>query len=147
MRIPLLALGAGLGLSGLALAATATAVRASDPPPRQILRGGDCLDPQMARGWTQLDDGDLLVDAGRHKYRLTLAAACTAADYSNTIQFRGDPVSGRVCGGIQDMVVTRDYPCRIERMQLLDKAQYAQALQDDKEARKARRAARKAKAS
>lgn len=148
MRTPTLALLAGLSVSGLALATatTNTIIRASDPPPRTLLRGSECLDPQRARGWTQLDDGDLLVDAGRQKYRVTLISACTAAGYTNAIQFRGDPVSGRVCGSIHDQVITRDYPCRIERMELLDKAQYELALKEDREIRKAKRAAKKAKA-
>ena len=78
MRTPTLALLAGLSVSGLALATatTNTIIRASDPPPRTLLRGSECLDPQRARGWTQLDDGDLLVDAGRQKYRVTLISAC-----------------------------------------------------------------------
>ena len=53
---------------------------------------------------------------------------------------------GRVCGGLGDAVITRDYHCRIERMDLLNKQQYQQAVDDREAARKAREAALRSKA-
>jgi hypothetical protein len=94
------------------------------------LRGAQCLDPERARTWINEDDRHLLVDSGRYKYRIEVAPACTALGYSQLIGFRGDPVLGRVCGGLGDAVLTRDYPCRIERMELLSKEQYRQAVKD-----------------
>ena len=131
----------------LALALPAAAVAdvpggSAAPSPR--LQGAQCLDPEQARGWTLVDSDHLLVDAGRYKYRIEVASACTALGYSQVIAFRGDPIGGRVCGSVHDAVVTRDYPCRIDRLELLSKEQYQQALKDYDAARKARKAARAA---
>ena len=118
---------------GLALCLASLPSLAAAP---RSLRGADCLDPTLARSWIDLDDRTLLVDAGRRKYRLEITPACTALSYSPWLGFKGDPVSGRVCGIIGDSIVTRDYSCRIERMELLDKAQYKQALESRKSSRK-----------
>lgn len=144
MRALPLMIAAGLGLCGLAQA-SGTATPAAKPASPRILPVAECLDPQMARGWIQADNGDLLVDAGRYKYRMKVAPACTALSYSNFVGFRGDPITGRVCGGFRDAVLTRDYPCKIEGMQRLSKEEYEAMLKADKEARKARKA-EKAKA-
>jgi hypothetical protein len=104
-----------------------------------ILRGSQCLDPEMARGWVDLNDHLLLVDSGRFKYLVELAGRCPSLQWTHTLVFRGDPVRGRICGGIGDVVYTRDYPCRVQGLALLDKAQY-DALQDAR--RRARQAAR-----
>ncbi len=144
MRALPLMIAAGLGLCGLAQA-SGTATPAAKPVSPRILPVAECLDPQMARSWIQADNGDLLVDAGRYKYRMKVAPACTALSYSNFVGFRGDPITGRVCGGFRDAVLTRDYPCKIEGMQRLSKEEYEAMLKADKEARKARKA-EKAKA-
>jgi len=101
-----------------------------------VLQGTQCLDPDFARSWINLDRRTLLVDAGRYKYRLEVASACSALDYSHVLRFRGDPISGRVCGGAFDAILTRDYPCRIERMDQIDKAQYRAMLEHRAQARK-----------
>lgn len=133
----------------LLLAAVAGCASTSSPPaaqptadaaPRQVLRGAECLDPDMARSWIDLDSNTLLVDAGRYKYRMEVSAACTAMDWSHTLVFRGDPVTGRVCGSLGDAILTRDYPCTIRSLQLLDKEEY-QALVKDREARRKRKPA------
>lgn len=137
MRALPLIIAGGLSLGGLAQAAnTATPAPVSGYKP---LPPAQCLDPDRARAWTQLDNGDLMVDAGRDKYRVKVASACTALSYSNILGFRGDPISGRVCGNIRDAVLTRDYPCKIESMQRLSKEEYDAVLKADKEARKARK--------
>ncbi|MFT3805310.1 DUF6491 family protein [Arenimonas sp.] len=146
MRALPLMIAASLSLCGLAHASSASAP-AEPPASTRILPVAQCLDPQMARGWTQMDNGDLLVDAGRNKYRMRVAPACTALSYSNFVGFRGDPITGRVCGGFRDAVLTRDYPCKIEGMQRLSKEEYEATLKADKEARKARKTSKeKAKA-
>ena len=125
----------------------APAAKAGDTVRAPPLRGVQCLDPGQARGWINVDDNHILVDAGRHKYRIEVSSACSALGYSQIITFRGDPILGRVCGGFSDAVITRDYPCRIERMDLLSKEQYKQALIDRESYRQARKAARKSKTS
>jgi hypothetical protein len=126
MRSPAVALLCCLALAP-ALAAPSPA-SSTDPAQRTYLRGSQCLDPDFARGWIDDGDGRILVDAGRYKYRIEVAPACTALNYTQILRLRGDPVSGRVCGGLGDAVLTRDYPCRIESMELLSKEQYKQAV-------------------
>lgn len=128
-------------LSASASADAKASAKAVRPPP---LRGAQCLDPRQARSWIDLDGDRLLVDAGRHRYLLHIGSACTALGYSTALDFRGDRISGRVCGTLGDEVITRDYPCRIESIELLSKEQYKQALDQRKGEREARRAAKKA---
>lgn len=117
---------------------------AAKPAKESRLSGSKCLDPRQARSWTLLDDRSLLVDAGRYMYRLELAPACTGITWSQFIRFRGDSVSGRVCGTFDDAVITREYPCRIERMRLITRDEYTQLIKARDDARKARKAARAA---
>lgn len=131
-------------LCGLALSPALPApVFAGELVRAPALRGAQCLDPERARTWVNEDERHLLVDSGRYKYRIEVAPACTALGYSQLIGFRGDPVLGRVCGGLGDAVLTRDYPCRIERMELLSKEQYRQAVKDRRSYRKFSRGTRK----
>jgi hypothetical protein len=103
---------------------------------RHFLRGAQCLDPAMARSWIDLGRDTLLVDAGRYKYRIGISGACSAVTWSPVLLFRGDAVSGRVCGNIGDAILTRDYPCTITDMQLLDKQQYKALLEERDAGRK-----------
>lgn len=103
-----------------------------------FLRGAQCLDPTFARGWVYLDDRNILVDAGRYRYRIELSASCREIASTPVITFRGDPISGRVCGGPFDAVVTRAYPCGIQRMELLSKEQY-KALESQRARERAER--------
>ncbi len=89
-----------------------------------ILRGQECLDPRFARGWVYIDDHHILVDAGRYRYRIEFSSSCRDLAYAPVIGFRGDPIGGRVCGSAFDSVLTRDIPCRIERMDLLSREEY-----------------------
>jgi hypothetical protein len=118
------------------LALCLAALPALAAAPAGVLRGTDCLDPDLARSWIDIDSRTLLVDAGRRKYRIEVAPACTALGYSPVLGFKGDSISGRICGVLGDAIITRDYSCRIERMELLDKEQYKQALESRKSSRK-----------
>lgn len=138
MKIPAFASVLALGL------AASTSVAAPETP---YLRGSQCLDPNFARNWIELDDRTILVDAGRNRYRIEVAPACSSLSFSPLLVFRGDPISGRVCGNLGDAILTRDYPCKIERMQLISKAEYKQALDDRAAERKRRKEMRKSKAS
>ena len=60
-------------------------------------------------------------------------------DWSHTLVFRGDPVTGRVCGTLGDAIVTRDYPCTIRSLELLDKEQYKALVKEYEERRKGKR--------
>ena len=124
--------------------AASTSVAAHETP---YLRGSQCLDPNFARNWIELDDRTILVDAGRNRYRIEVAPACSSLSFTPLLVFRGDPISGRVCGNLGDAILTRDYPCKIERMQLISKAEYKQAVDDRAAERKRRKAMRKSKTS
>ena len=88
------------------------------------LRGSQCLDPVFARGWVYLDDRHILVDAGRNRYRIEFSSYCRDIAFTPVIGFRGEPISGRVCGGPFDSVLTRDIPCRIQSMDLVSREEY-----------------------
>lgn len=136
-------LAALLTLPTIADASAGTAGTAGDRPAR--LHGAQCLDPGLARSWIDIDSERLLVDTGRYRYLITVKPACTALGTTQLLRFRGDPMSGRVCGSIGDAILTRDYPCQIDRLELLSKDQYQQALEERNAIRKAKREARKAK--
>jgi hypothetical protein len=141
MRI--LSLFSALVLAALSLPASS---QANDTrPPAPVLRGQQCLDPDFARSFIDLDDRSLLVDAGRYRYRIEVSASCWNLDHTPVIGFRADPVAGRVCGGPFDAVIVRGgHPCRIERMELLSKAEYQDALKHREDSRHARRIEREA---
>jgi hypothetical protein len=133
----------------LAFAVTGAAtVHAASPEPRPrapLLRGGECLDPDFARGFANLGDHVLLVDTGRHAYRIEVSRSCWNLRFTPFVTFRGDPVSNRVCGTAFDAIIPRGgIPCRIERLELLSREQYRQALAQDAAERRAARARRKA---
>lgn len=88
--------------------------------PRNALTGANCLNPAAARSWHVVSGNQLLVDAGRRKYRITLRDICTELGQGGTISFRGDAVSGRVCGNAGEQVQLRRSNCRIERLELID---------------------------
>ena len=154
---------AAIALTSLALTSVALASLAMPTPPAtsaqardnasaaakyQPLHGSQCLDPTRARGWTHLDDSHILIDAGRDKYWVEFYGTCPGLGFTSNILFRGDPISGRVCGSFTDSVLTHEQPCRIGRMELLSKQQYRRALDDynaNRKARKAERAAKKSK--
>jgi hypothetical protein len=132
----------------LLVAATlpASASHRDGQPPAPVLRGADCLDPYMARGFTDLDRNRLLVDAGRRRYLIEVYGSCWNINHATLLVFRGDPIANRVCGTAFDAVIPNGgHPCRIERMELLSKDEYKALLQQKEELRRARRADRQAR--
>lgn len=124
MRPSTIALPALLLLACQAAVAAAPAAAEGTQAP---LAAADCLSPSSVRSWHYVDSRELLVDAGRRKYRITLAESCTDLGSAPSIVFRGDSVSGRVCGHFGERVVTRHGSCRIQRLELMDEASYRQA--------------------
>ena len=114
-------------MSLLALASPVAAAADAAPAPRGALRGADCLDPTMARTWDHLSGDELLVDAGRRKYRVHLSEHCTELGHGSVIRFKGDPVSGRVCGNVGEAVRVGGMSCRIGRVELIDAKTYREA--------------------
>lgn len=106
--------------------------------PQQTPRAGvvahpsECLDPDLARSWTDIDDTTLLVDAGSRKYRVLLAEPCFSLGTSPELRFVGDRISNRVCGYVGEYVVSGGRRCRIQQLERLDDAAYEQALAGDK---------------
>lgn len=108
-------------------AETPGAERRANPAPRNALTGADCLNPAASRAWHVVSGNQLLVDAGRRKYRITLREFCTELGQAGVIGFRGDAVSGRVCGNAGEQVTLRRSSCRIERVELIDAETFAAA--------------------
>jgi len=119
------ALLATLALAGCA--GTPAARPAAGDSPRTVLHPSECLDPALARGWTYVDDDELLVDAGRRKYRVRLAELCFGLGTSPALHFQGDAVSNRVCGHAGEYVVVSRQRCRIQAVERLDDETYRQA--------------------
>jgi len=114
-------------------------VRASDP-----LKGSQCLDPSFTRSFITVDDKHLLVDGGRHRYLIEVSGACWNLDFANAIGFRGDPISGRVCGSPFDAILVRgNPPCLINNMSIISKEEYKAAMQRRSEWLEAHKSAKK----
>jgi len=123
----LAAMSAAMGLLAAGSAAAAAAAAAPgqlSAPGSPYLRGAQCLNPEFARGWVVLDDRHILVDAGRKRYQIEFRGYCWDIAQTPVIGFRGDPISGRVCGGPFDSVLTRDVSCSIQRMDLISREEY-----------------------
>ena len=121
MKTATLALAAVLVLVATAPAAQADSKSRPRPP---LLHGSECLDPDYARGWVYLDDTNLLVDTGRHRYHIELNTQCRDMAWAPVIAFRGDTTTGYVCGNALDAVITRERPCTIRGMSLVTKEEY-----------------------
>lgn len=109
------------------------------PPKPRPLSGIRCLDPGPASGWTYLDDSHILIDGGPYRYSVEFLDACWGLKFENSLAFRGDPFSGRVCGDIGDEVIVKNMHCRIKHMEIISSAQYKQMIKDNKAANEARK--------
>jgi len=116
----------------VSLAACSTNPQAT-PRAGVTLHPSECLDPDLARSWTEVDSTTLLVDAGPRKYRVRLAESCFSLGTSPDLRFVGDSISNRVCGHVGEYVVSGRQRCRIDRVERLDEAAYKQALAGDED--------------
>lgn len=119
------------------LAACASGTGDSRPPPADAdvqaalaAKGKPgCLYPQDVRTWHETRDGALFVDAGRRKYRVDLWGECRN-NLGVGLAFRGDSITGRVCGNPGDKVITgavgaRGTECGIRDVRVIDDETYA----------------------
>lgn len=88
-----------------------------------------CLYPQDVRTWHNTNDGALFVDAGRRKYRVDLWSECRD-NLGVSLAFKGDSITGRVCGNAGDKVITGSVSstreeCRIRAVRIIDDETYA----------------------
>ena len=86
-----------------------------------------CLDSSRVRAWVVVDDETLLLDAGSKKYRVSLQQSCFNISTSPTLQFKGDPISGRICGSSLDAIRIPGEQCRISKIEKIDKQTYRDA--------------------
>jgi hypothetical protein len=109
-----------IGALALALVACAgnqgTSSNRQAASPRAVTGHAGCFDPRMARGFAPVGDDVLLVDMGSNHYRVELDATCFGADFAPAMQFKGDPISGRVCGHFGDSVSWNHHECQIQRV-------------------------------
>lgn len=110
------------GLSIDAPAASGTHPRGFEP-----LAVKDCLQPHRARAWVYVGDDALLIDAGKRKYRITLAVGCTALAVAQRIDFESGHGTGRMCGMPQDYIRTEAGRCKVRSIELMPAGQYEQA--------------------
>ena len=79
-----------------------------------------CVDTSRVRNWIVVNDETLLLDVGRKKYRVYLQQSCFNLSISPTLQFKGDPISGRICGSSLDAIRVREEQCRISKIEEID---------------------------
>ena len=79
-----------------------------------------CVDTSRVRNWIVVNDETLLLDVGRKKYRVNLQQSCFNLNISPTLQFKGDPISGRICGSSLDAIRVRGEQCRISKIEEID---------------------------
>ena len=90
-------------------------------------KSNTCLDSSRVRAWVVVDDETLLLDAGSKKYRVSLQQSCFNISTSPTLQFKGDPISGRICGSSLDAIRIPGEQCRISKIEKIDKQTYRDA--------------------
>ncbi|KAA2285610.1 DUF6491 family protein [Arenimonas fontis] len=112
----------------IALPVLAACAGTADGPRRQLLSAGDCLDPAAARSWHHPGGGELLVDAGRRKYRIRLAESCNELGTDPVIVLQGAGLGNRVCGNAGDQLISRGRICRINDIEMLDPDAWRQAI-------------------
>ena len=86
-----------------------------------------CVDTSRVRNWIVINDETLLLDVGRKKYRVNLQQSCFNLSTSPTLQFKGDPISGRICGSSLDAIRVQGEQCRISKIQEIDKQTFNDA--------------------
>jgi len=86
-----------------------------------------CLDSNRVRNWVVIDDETLLLDAGQKKYRVSLQQSCFNLGTSATLQFKGDPITGRICSGTLDAIKTQGEQCQISKIEAIDKKAFNDA--------------------
>jgi Family of unknown function (DUF6491) len=124
---------------------TATTALPTEGTTQTPLKGNDCLNPTQTRSFLVTGDREVIIDSGRRKYRLSIGQSCPALSTSPVLGFRGDQIDGRLCGGLNDAVVTSDYPCKVDRIELLTAEQYKAASDSYVAERKAQRKGLKSK--
>lgn len=125
-------------LAGLALLPASLAAQTVDPRPQgedaaatgyQPLRPiGRCLIPERARDWAYVADDEILVDAGRRKYRIRFSYGCPALAFGNFIRFEPGPGIGRMCGHLNERVAVDGGHCHVSRVEEIDKATWREEL-------------------
>lgn len=86
-----------------------------------------CLDSSRVRDWIVINDETLLLDAGSNKYRVSLQQSCFNLSTSPTLQFKGDQITGRICGSSLDAIRIQGALCRISKIEKIDKQTYNNA--------------------
>ena len=99
----------------------------------------NCVDISSVRNWIVNNDETLLLDAGRKKYRVKLQHPCFNLGTSPTLQFKGDPINGRVCGSSLDAIRVQGEQCRISKIEEIDKQTFSDAQNKKKLSLKAKK--------
>ena len=145
-------------LAGLACSALAAAAPLQDSPRPDGVSGigtrtaplrplAECLDPQQARGWSVINNDEIVVDAGRRKYHITLASHCPDLNWTQLLRFRTGGGTDRICGYAMEAVLPDTkggilIPCSIGSISVIDKDRYRALTTDASAQRKARKAAK-----
>jgi hypothetical protein len=122
-----------MALLALGLAACASSTGNAQADGTRTRTGhSSCFDPRSARGFTPVGDDVLLVDTGANHYRVQLDATCFGADFAPAMQFRGDSVTGRICGNFGEKVVWTHHECGIQDVEWITPEEHAALLNPPK---------------
>ena len=100
--------------------------------PRTARGHSSCFDPRNARGFTPVGDDVLVVDTGANHYRVQLDGTCFGTDFAPAMQFRGDSITGRICGHFGEKVVWTHHECGITDVEWITPEEHAALLNPPK---------------
>jgi hypothetical protein len=135
-RIDPLRAAAACATAGLVLALAACAsgntsnqaYQASGQPVAGAKGHAGCFDPRNARGFAPVGDDVLLVDTGTNHYRVQLDATCFGTDFAPGMQFKGDAITGRICGNFGEKVMWSHHECGIQDVEWITPEEHAALL-------------------
>ncbi|HBK56222.1 MAG TPA: hypothetical protein DDZ76_08075 [Xanthomonadales bacterium] len=89
----------------------------------------DCLNPSRVRDWAYVNDREILVNAGRKKYRILMSYGCPGLAFGHSIRFEPGPGVGRMCGHLNENVIADASRCDVARVELIDSETWNRILE------------------
>jgi hypothetical protein len=87
-----------------------------------------CLIPERVRDWAYINDQEILVNAGRKKYRIRMSYGCPALAFGVFIRFDPGPGIGRMCGNLNEAVIADGTRCHVAAVERIDQDEWDETL-------------------
>ena len=88
-----------------------------------------CLIPERVRDWAYVNDQEILVNAGRKKYRIRMSYGCSALAFGSFIRFDPGPGIGRMCGNLNEAVIADGTRCHVAAVERIDQDEWDRTLE------------------